>query len=125
MSITMKPLKDFRGRVGEGNTRQDDRMVVIGPEFKVANQSRTNDLESRGLAVPVVAKLAAKPAVKMDQKPLNKMEPAPENKAANTGPLALAGGEIGPETAPSSSQAARAPRKRRSKKPAAERTSLL
>lgn len=122
MSITMKPLKDFRGRAGEGNTRQDDRIVVIGPEFKVVNQSRANDLESRGLAVPVAAKAAIKPEVRP---PFNETKPTAENKASDAGPLAIAGGETGGENLPSSSPAVRVPRKPRSKKHAGEPTSLL
>lgn len=107
MPTTMKALKDFRGKPGEGK----DRMVEAGMEFKVENQSRANDLESRGFAAPVVA--AAK-LVHLKNKKL----PQPENKAADAGPLASRGGRTGAATPQSSSPPAPAPRTRRSRKPA-------
>lgn len=106
MPITMKADKDFRGNPGEGNVRGDDRNVENGLEFTVATQPRADYLEEQGFAHPIAAQKAEQPHK-------NKMEPQPENKAADAGPLPLAGGETGEGKPPSSSPAAPARVKRK------------
>jgi len=88
--LRMKALKSFFG--AEGNVRR-------GREFDVADRFRADDLERRGLAVPV----AASPAP---------TEPPIVNEAAVAGPLsAPPGGETGGAAPSPSSRPARAPRK--------------
>jgi hypothetical protein len=81
MSIRMKALKSF------GVNNANEGHVSRGREFSVNNEYRARDLEDAGLAYRL--------ETKMQSPALNKMEPTPQNKAADAGPLALAGGEIG------------------------------
>ncbi len=76
--IRMKALRTFSGNEGH---------VKRGREFTVAHEHRARDLEDGGLAFRLEAKMQAMPE--------NKMEPTPQNKAADDGPLPLAGGETG------------------------------
>lgn len=109
MTIRMRALTDFRGRHGEGNGPGNDRMVEAGPDFTVADQARADDLQRRGLAIPL-------PPAKTERPHLNKMESTLENKAAAAGPLPLTGGRTGAGEAASSSPADLVPPKRVSPK---------
>ncbi len=83
MQIHMKPLRDFRGRHGEGK----DRMVEAGVEIVVADERRAHELEVRGLAVPVSR-------VKSEATEISPLAEV-KNEAAATGPLGSRGGSIG------------------------------
>lgn len=85
----MKAMKDFRGREGEGK----NRMVEAGVEFTVASKGRANDLEVRGLAVPVKRVSDKKPEVETAVSPV-------QNEASETGPLGSLGGETGAAAKP-------------------------
>jgi hypothetical protein len=111
MPIAMRALKTFSGRAGE--SRRKEFLVEDGDDIMVATQGRADHLEKHGLAVPLI-----KPRAKVESAPQNKMEPPSQNKAAQSGPLPSPGGETGVENAPSSSDLDRAPRVRRSRKPA-------
>lgn len=100
--MLMKPMKTFRGTY-------EGMVHAGGPEFEVPRISRAKELERLGLAVPVVA------------------PPDPgeglENRAAERGPLPLAGGRTGEVKSPSSSPAEQALPRLRSKRPGADRAS--
>ncbi len=109
MPIKMKALKSFGVRsANEGH-------ISRGREFTVAHEQRARDLEDLELAYRLHVD-----DTKMAATHLNKMEPRPENKAASSGPLDSPGGTIGAAEPAPSLQAAPAPRRRRSKKFAAD-----
>lgn len=97
--VRMKALKSWTGEEGP---------ISAGNEFNARNEYRAKDLEAHGLAHRV------KPPA--EATPLTKIGNVPEtNKAAETGPLASAGGATGAEAPAPSSPPARQRRKRRSK----------
>lgn len=99
--IRMKKLRS------SGIAGADEGYVPAGREFTAASEHRARELEEAGLAYRI------QDAPKLE--PLdNKLEPPPENKAAHAGPLPLAGGETGAESAPSSSAPGLPHRRRRS-----------
>lgn len=109
--IKMKALRTF------GIRGSNEGPVKRGREFVARDNKRADELEAHGLAhrVQTKAELVA-PLNKMVPDPKNQMQPAaPANKAADQGPLDLAGGAIGEEGPAPSSRQARAPRGRQSK----------
>lgn len=98
--VRMKALRSFRGGAGEGYVKR-------GMEFSTHSLARANELEAHGLGYRI-------DPIKPVANPINETMIPAENTAANTGPLALAGGETGAAKPVPSSPPARQPRKRRS-----------
>lgn len=96
--IKMKAMRDFRGQEGEGRNQH----VEAGTEFSVADAGRSRYLERSGLAIQVGPAPALPPA----------REAKVQNEAAETGPLASAGGKTGEAPIVSSSVQGLAPPKR-------------
>lgn len=97
--IKMKKL------VSSGVPGANEGYVPRGREF-TTTELRARDLEEHGLAYRL--------DVRPEPKPLTKMEALPSNKAADAGPLGLAGGATGVEAPVPSSPPAPQRRGRRS-----------
>jgi hypothetical protein len=108
--IRMKALKTF------GFAGANEGPVKRGREFIARDAKRADELEAHGLAYRVQEKATAPAGNGMEPPVKNQSLPgAHKNKAAEQGPLDLAGGSTGGEGPAPSSRQARAPRVRQSR----------